>query len=164
MYTQMLGPHSSLSHFKLHTMTHSLSHDMNAPIGNQERKSFWHFSKLPTGLISHPLYETINSSEEQEKKGDMDTLILTDNNEFPTVSTNTHIPPHSIPQPPRCYCVPHNYSHSKTTPHCRRVNSSASHGEQQQDSREQKMRRLRGSKLSWRCLSETLDNQQQAAV
>ncbi len=85
-------------------------------------KPFWHFSKLPTGLIPHPLYHTINTSEEQERKGEMDTLTLTDNNEFPTVSadipTPTPHPSHSIPQPPSRYCEPHNYSHSKTTPHC----------------------------------------------
>lgn len=86
-------------------------------LGTSSEKPFWHFSKIPTGLIPHPLYQTMSSSEEPERKGEMDKLTFTDNNEFPEVSTYTHTP-NSIPQPPSSYCVPHNYSHSKTTPHC----------------------------------------------
>ncbi len=69
------------------------------------RSLFWHFSKLPTVLIPHPLHQTINSLEELERRQEMDTL--TDNNEFPIVHTHTHA---CIPQPPSSYCVPPNYS------------------------------------------------------
>lgn len=59
---------------------------------SNSKKPFWHFSKLPTGLIPHPLHQTINSSEEEERKEEMDKLTLTDNNEFPTVSADAHTP------------------------------------------------------------------------
>lgn len=61
--------------------------------------SFWHFSKLPTGLIPHPLYGTINSSEEQERQGEMDSLTVRDNNEFPTVCTEMYTPTASLSHP-----------------------------------------------------------------
>lgn len=93
------------------TWMHQLEPETNS------EKPFWHFSKLPTGLIPHPLYQTINCSEEHQRKGETDTLTLSDDNEFPTVSTTSPSPPsNSIPQPPSSHCVPHNCSHSKTSP------------------------------------------------
>lgn len=42
------------------------------------------------GFILRPLYQTINSSGQQEKKGDMDMLKLTENNEVHSVRAHTH--------------------------------------------------------------------------
>lgn len=76
------------------------------------KRPFWHFSKLPAGFIPHPLYQTINSSEEQEGDGDMDMLTLTDNNERPTLT-------HTLSLSHPVVIVYHTTTPThKTTPQC----------------------------------------------
>lgn len=80
------------------------------------------------GFILHPLYQTINNSEQQEKRGDTDKLKLTGNNEV--ASVHTHIPSR---QPPSSYCVAHKSSHPQDHSSLARVGSSAPREEPQRD-------------------------------
>lgn len=136
----MHTPHSSLSHFQHdpHTLTWHEYTNWKTTIKKSP------FDIFPTELIPHPLYQTINSSAEQEWHGEMDVLTLTDNNEFPAVCTDTPTPtPTPTPQPPSSYCLPQSYSYTATTPYCPgSAVQPPTRREQQRHSEKQKLRRL----------------------
>lgn len=71
------------------------------------------------GFILRPLYQTMNSSGQQENRGDTDKLKLTANNEVHSV--HTHIPSR---QPPSSYCAAHKCSHPQD--HCSRARAGSS--------------------------------------
>lgn len=76
--------------------------------GNGHKKNSNAFFQHPTGLISHPLYHTINSSEAQEKGKDTQR----------TLQSNKYAhTPHPPTQSFQIYCFPKNDSYSRSTPH-----------------------------------------------
>ena len=162
----MPAPHSSLSHFHSHAVTHSLSHDVNAPTGEQRWKAlltFFQASYRPHSSATVSDNKQLWGTREKGRDGHAHTRRQ---QWIPYRHTHTHTHTHtySFPQPPSSYGAPHNYSHSKTTPHCPWSAVRPPAGNNKRDGVKQKMRRLWGSVHSWRCLSETSDDQRQAAV
>lgn len=117
------------------------------------KKPFDIYSKLPTGLIPQPLYQTVDRG----RKNKIHMLTLTDNNE----SLQTHTPwPRPSARQQLLFTTLLLYP-LKDNPTLSRVSSSASHEEEQCNSKKnKKLRRLWVRRPSWRRLSETLDSQQ----